>query len=602
MKNRRWVVGATAVIAATFMVVPTAFAQSSSPSSGQSQASRTFTIGVLEDLNTINPIRALSGSEYEYLNLNYDLAIQFSPKDLSPYPGLVTDWSHSSDGLTWTYKVRTDVQWQDGQPLTAKDIAFTYEFMVKNDISAFSNYFPFTTSVTAPDDTTVIWKTTKPTMAPQFPPWVYILPEHIWGKFDKNEAKNYEHIPVVGSGVFQLVQWKKGQFWKFRYNPNYWQGVPYIHTLIFQKFDNAEAMVTALKNGEIDFAEDIPPDLYATLQGQQGIGTHASVPATFAQMSFNMTPNGQPAPTCNSCGESTAHPALQDPTVREAVEMAVDKQTLIDKVLRGYGEVGTTIVPIAFSQWHWSPPGDEQIPFDIAGANQLLDQAGYKDTDGDGIRNMPGGGEDLSFRFYVLSSEPTEIKAAPFIKGWLKQIGIEIKPQTLSEGKLIDDWYANDYDMYMWGWGPDPDPDFILSTFTTSQCESWSDTCFSDPRYDKLYTEQRTQIDPTERKQTIEQMEQIIYQKIPEVVLWYTETLQAYRSDRWTGFVPQPQPGGYLLFAYSPYSYYNLRPIGAGGAASGGVSGFAWLAIAVGILLVVGAILFSRRRSEEARA
>jgi peptide/nickel transport system substrate-binding protein len=568
--------------------------------SGAEASNRTFTIGVLEDLNSVNPIRAISGTEYEYLNLNYDLAIPFSPKNLGPEPGLVTKWTHSSDGLTWTYTVRTGATWQDGQPLTAKDIAFTYDFMVKNQISAFSSYFPFTESVTAPNDTTVVWKTSKPTMAPQFPPWVYILPQHIWGSFDAKEAKAYEHIPVVGSGPFQLVEWKKGQFWKFRYNPNYWQGTPWVHTLIFQKFDNAEAMVTALKNGDIDFAENIPADLFQTLQNAPGITAHVPTPTTFDQMSFNMVPNGQPAPTCKSCGDSTAHPALQDPTVRKAIEMAIDKKALVEKVLRGYGQPGTTIVPPAFGVWHSDPPSSDVIPFDIAGANQLLDQAGYKDTDGDGVRNMPGGGENLSFRFYVMPSQPAEVKDAPFIKGWLKQIGIEINPETISEGKLVDNWYANDYDLYMWGWGPDPDPDFILSTFTTSQCASWSDTCFSDPTYDKLYTQQRTQIDPTARQQTIDQMQQVIYDKIPEVVLYYTSELQAYRSN-WTGFVPMPQPGGWLLFGYGPDSYVHLRPVSAtantGGSSS--VSGIVWIGIIVVAVVIIGAVVVLRRRNEE---
>ena len=101
-------------------------------------------MGTLQDLNTINPIKALNGSEYEFLGLNYDLGIQFSPKDLSPVPGIVTKWGHSADGLTWTYTIRSGATWQDGVPLTANDVAWTYEFMVKNHIGAFSNYFPFT--------------------------------------------------------------------------------------------------------------------------------------------------------------------------------------------------------------------------------------------------------------------------------------------------------------------------------------------------------------------------------------------------------------------------------------------------------------------------
>jgi peptide/nickel transport system substrate-binding protein len=180
---------------------------------------------------------------------------------------------------------------------------------------------------------------------------------------------------------------------------------------------------------------------------------------------------------------------------------------------------------------------------------------------------------------------------------------VEIKPEAISQGKLVDNWYANDYDMYMWGWGPDPDPDFILSTFTTGQCESWSDTCFSDPQYDNLYQQQRIAIDPSVRKPIIEQMQQIVYDKVPEVVLYYSGRLQAYRSDRWTGFVPQPQPHGFLLFAYGNNSYVHLRPVSAEVTSpGGGVSGLIWLGIALGVALVVAGVLLARRRSEEGRA
>ena len=97
-------------------------------------------------------------------------------------------------------------------------------------------------------------------------------------------------MPVVGSGPFQLVDWTKGQFWKFQANDSYWNGKPHIQTLIFRLFDNAEAMVAALKKGEIDFADNIPADLFNSLKGQPNIAQNVASPTTFDQMSFNMLP------------------------------------------------------------------------------------------------------------------------------------------------------------------------------------------------------------------------------------------------------------------------------------------------------------------------
>jgi peptide/nickel transport system substrate-binding protein len=599
----RWLAIVLAIAVGTLSSLPAWGADSPSSSPSPSASNLTYTVGTLQDLNTINPIKALNGSEYEFLGLNYDLSVRFSEKDLSPVPGLVTKWIHSPDGLTWTYTVRTGVKWQDGVPLTAQDIAWTYQFMVKNQISAFSNYFPFTTSVTAPNETTVIWKTSKPTLAPTFPPWVYILPQHIWGNLTVAQAKTYQKVPVIGSGPFQLVDWTKGQFWKFQANPNYWGGAPHIHTLIFRLFDNAEAMVAALKKGEIDFADNIPADLFNSLKGQPNIAQNVTSATTFDQMSFNMLPPGQ-KPKNNGGPASTANPALQDHAVRLAIAHAIDKQELITKALGGHGVPGTSIVPSGFPQYHWQPTADQTYDFNIAEANKILDDAGYK-MGSNGLRIDPKTGKPLIFRFYLLTSQPQEIKEAPFIKGWLKQIGIQINTSVMTEGKFTDDWLANDFDMYMWGWGPDPDPDFIVSTFTTGQVDSWSDTGYQNPAYDALYQQQRVELNTDARKKILDQMQQIIYNDIPEIVLYYNEDLQAYRTDRWTGFVTQPQPQGYKLFAYGNYSYLSLHAKSAADAAatpSSGVSGFVWLILLVVVLAIIGVVFLVRRRGEEDRA
>ena len=139
-------------------------------------------------------------------------------------------------------------------------------------------------------------------------------------------------------------------------------------------------------------------------------------------------------------------------------------------------------------------------------------------------------------------SRPKAIQAGKLIAGWFKQIGIGTQTIAVTDSKLIDSWYALDYDVYIWGWGPDPDPDFILSTFTTDQCGVWSDTCYSNPEYDQLYKDQQTSTSPDERQVIVKQMQQMLYDDIPEVVLWYDNDLQAYNSDRWTDFSYQPTP------------------------------------------------------------
>ena len=130
------------------------------------------------------------------------------------------------------------------------------------------------------------------------------------------------------------------------------------------------------------------------MKGVEGITTNAGTPPGFANLIMN-TRGDYPAPNSSANPIGTGHPALLDERVRTAIAMAIDKQDLVDRVLRGYGEPGTSFVPLISGQWHWTPQGNDVIPYDVAGANKILDDAGYLDTNGDGVREMPGGGEPL---------------------------------------------------------------------------------------------------------------------------------------------------------------------------------------------------------------
>src|SRR3990172_1862317 len=154
-----------------------------------------FDVGITEDIVSPNPFRACCTADYEFLNMNYDMLFAFGPEDLSPIPSLATTSEHTDDYMTWTFTIRDDVTWHDGQPLTAEDIAFTYQFIVDNSMGFFKDYFPYDPTFEAPNATTPIWNSSEPTFAPTIPPWVYILPKHVWEGFDKTEAKEFENVP-----------------------------------------------------------------------------------------------------------------------------------------------------------------------------------------------------------------------------------------------------------------------------------------------------------------------------------------------------------------------------------------------------------------------
>jgi peptide/nickel transport system substrate-binding protein len=430
---------------------------------------------------------------------------------------------------------------------------------------------------------------------------VFILPEHIWSEVSKEEAKTFENNPPVGSGPFEVVEWRKGQFFRMQANNDYWGGDPNIDEFVFRIFNNEDAVIQALRSGEIDFAGSLSANLYESLQGAPNIGTHeASIPS-FDEIGMN-TGADEVYP------ESDGHPALKDVEVRRAIAHAIDKETIVDRVLRGYGEVGQTIVPPFSTAFHYVPSDDELITFDLEEANRILDDAGYEDTDGDGVREMPGGGRPLEFRYFVRSEDQGTTVTSQFVTGWLDDIGIATDVKALGDTRLTNVIYEGNYDLFHWGWFPDPDPDFILSIFTCAQRPPegiWSDSFYCNEDYDDMYLEQKTLIDVDERAEVVKEMQRMIYEDVPYVVLYYDSDLQAYNKE-WTGFQPQPEPDGDLLSGYGNYAFTTLRKVSAEDAeatASSGISAGVWAAIIVGGVVVIAAVMLLRRRgSDEDRA
>ena len=222
-------------------------------------------------MRTVNPWKALETPEYEVLSLNFDLLQNFDKNNLSAAPGLATDWTQSEDGLTWTFNLRDDVTWQDGEPFTADDVAFTYNKTLECKLGNSLDYLvpDFTESITATSPTQLVWTTNVATSAPIRPPWVYIAPEHLWGNTSCDQIKKEPFFedgkPMVGTGPFQLTEWNKGEDWTMTANPNYWGGAPHIQQFKVVRYDNSEAMVNALKNGEIDYTNLGSVDLFDQL-------------------------------------------------------------------------------------------------------------------------------------------------------------------------------------------------------------------------------------------------------------------------------------------------------------------------------------------------
>ena len=579
----------------------TAFAQTPT---GQAQEV-TWTLGSEDDIDSFNPFVAVA-SGYTIFAMTYEYLLSYETETLARGPGIAESWETSEDGLTWTFHIRDGMTWHDGEPLTANDVEYTYNRVIQDHVGAFFSYLRLVESVTAPDESTVVIQTLRPT--PQMLSIIIpILPEHVWSSISKEGAKTVENIPIVGSGPFELVEYEPGQFARLEANENYWAGAPQVDEIIYRVFNNQDAAVEALKAGEIDAMDELEPNLFESLQGIDEITAHAADVISFDEIAMNV-----------GALQGDGHPALEDVRVRQAIAHAVDKQTLIDRVLLGYGTLGSTIVTPASGAFHYEPTEEEIFEFDIAAANQILDDAGYLDTDDDGVREMPGGGQPLEFRYFVRSQNNDTVKVSQFVQGWLEQIGIATEISSLSDNKLTDVIIDGEYDIFHWGWYGDVDPDFILSVMSCGQRPElnaqgsnvggiWSDSYYCTEEFDQMFVEQKGLLDPEERTAVIHEMQRQVYLDSPYVVLWYGKDLQAYRNDRFTGFVTSPAPNGDLFgIFYSSESLYSMRPVSeaaAGPRETKGIPAGVWIAVIVGVVVIVVAVAVVRpRRREEDRA
>jgi peptide/nickel transport system substrate-binding protein len=587
------VVGMAAIV--TFVALATAGPSARAQSATAADAPIVLRVGTTVDLITDNPFAVAAGSDWSVVTAQYDMLLKFDSESLSPAPSLAEGCEPNSDSTVWTCTLREGLMWSDGTPLTSGDVAFSYRFIIDNKIPQYRAYFPFKPTFETPDDRTLIWTAEEPTFAPDMPPWAYVVPETVWKGVDGAglpEIKAQPNTPSIASGPFTLTSWSQGQGWTMDKNPYFWGEEPTVDRIEFRVYSNQEAMTQALRNREIDFADGIRPSLVQTLESIDGVTVQEVVSDWWLNLAFNFGGQGPDADPL---------PALKDHDVRTAIAMAIDKQAIVDKVYQGTATTGDTIIRPASAFWHLDLPADEELPYDPAGAAAMLEQDGYTDTDGDGIREDPSTGAPL--RMLVPASQDTTgaVEAGQLIVGFLKAIGIEVDLKPVTDAKMGDYWGAGNFDAYIWYWSGDPDPDYQLSVFTTAQCGDWSDGCWSDPTYDALYEEQRGILDREARLQVVQEAQRYLYDQTPAVVLAYPGWVQAYRSDRFEGWVPAPGAHGYLMPGYNYDSLIAVHPVATstpGESGSSNVPGWLWLVVIGGIAVITFWFVRRGRRRE----
>ncbi len=551
----------------------------------------TLTIGLLQDLSSPNVTVGFLVPDYEVWNLQYASLTDKAADDFETVPGLAESWEESNDGLTYTYTLREELAWSDGEPLTADDIAYTVN---RSRDEEWSNHFSTTGNLDAVviDERTV--EITSSVPDPRLPGMdAYIVPEHIYSELSADDLASYDGLDGVASGQYSLTEWRSGQDWTMEENPNWYGDDNGIDRIVYRVFTNGDAMVAALQAGEIDAAHELPRSALERLQGDDNIETVSGEQGSFTELAMNG----------GAGGIGDGHPALQDLTVRHAIAHAIDREVLLERVALGTGSVGATMIPSADPAWSPELSDDEAFEFDPDLANSMLDDAGYLDTDGDGVREMPDGGEPLDFRYVERSESEPAPAIREFITQWLSDIGIATEVSVMDDGQLYEVSIAGEYDLFVWAWTPFVDPDPMLSYFTCAQLTTdvdepgSNDANWCDPAYDELYEQQRVELDSDRRIEIVNEMVKFFHENGTYVVLLADADPQAYRTDRFEGWTRQPADIGPVLFANSSPTYANLRLVEGGSSSDGGLSTGLLIALIAGVIIVVGGGVFVLARS-----
>jgi peptide/nickel transport system substrate-binding protein len=543
------------------------------------------------DIDTLNPFTSILSAGQDIMQLEYESLVQYSADDNAVVPGMASEWSTSPDGLTWTFTLPADRVWSDGEPVTAEDAAWTITAIQDNELLQQANGGLVTNidTAVATDDSTLTL-TLKEAQASNPGSVLPIVPEHVWSEID-DPATYANDTDVVGSGPFVVKSYSQGQSVQLVTNEKFWRGAAKVDGVTYINYKNGDASVQALKTGEVDIVSGIQPAQYTALQGEEGITVSKGTGRRYTSLAIN--PGAKDA---TGADLGNGNPALRDVTLRTAIMMAIDKDTLVEKVKQGFGTAGETEIPPVYPMYFGIDEADV-IPFDPAKANEILDDAGYV-MGANGIR-LDKQGNPLELRLLGRSSDPTHAQTAEYLKPWLKEIGIEVSVLMQSDNQVNDDSTLGKYDMYFTGWGMGPDPDFQLSINT---CDSYpnadgsgnlNESNWCDPAFDVLNAAQHTELDPDKRAALVKEAMTVIYKAAANNVIWYGDYLEAYRSDRFEPFATQPADGGVIASQNGYWGFYSATPVASStSSTSEGSNTGLVVGISVAVVVVLGAVVF----------
>ncbi|WP_411102412.1 ABC transporter substrate-binding protein [Streptomyces sp. cmx-4-9] len=509
----RTVRGAVGAILAAALI--TGLAACSDPAGGAAAgagAGDTAVVGIATEPDSLSPLLGYgkdgNSKIFDGL-LTHDADMTLQPALAAALPEV------SPDGLTYTYALRQDVQFSDGEPFSAEDVVFTYRTILDPGTNnASKTELDAIASVEARGKDTVVF-TLKYPYAPFAERTVLpIAPEHVAGRQDVNSGDFTTH--PVGTGPYLLTGWSKGEKLGFAANPRYWGGEPAVKKFTMAVIKDDDVRVTRLRSGELDAAV-LPPNLAEGFRSDPARTTYAA--KTFDYRNVTLP---------------TGNPVTGDVAVRRALDTAVDRGAMVDKLLEGAGKPAYGPVPTGSP---WFTAGTER-PHDLAAARQILDAAGWK-AGGDGIRAKDG--VRASFPLWYTAGDKIRQDHALAFASDARKAGIEVTTQA-GTWEVIEPRMKSD--AVLAGGGSPADPDFDQYQLLTSSLagDGFNNMAhYDNPAVDRALTDARRSGDPAARKAAYDTVQRELVKDPGYVFLTHIDHLYVV-NDRWEGLTTQVEP------------------------------------------------------------
>jgi peptide/nickel transport system substrate-binding protein len=435
----------------------------------------------------------------------------------------------SADHLTYTYHLRPEARWHDGQPVTSRDVVFTYEVIMDPDVNVESREgWDKVDTVEAPDDHTVIFRLKQP--YPDFVSETFydepVLPEHVLRDFrgDRFHSAPFHRAPV-GSGPFRFENWTPGSHLVLSANRDYYLDGPKLDAIIFKFVPTENALLVQLKTGEIDMFDNANIGFIGQLENTPGIRVYRTPMLMYEHLDLN-----------------TEHEILRDVRVRRAIAYATNKQEIAERIYNGL----VRVAPLdEFEESrYFNAEAASAVRFDPAAARRLLHEAGWRDADGDGI--LDRNGRPLKLSISASAGQPNRERTELVLRDQYRQVGIDLEIKnygptvlygTYEDGGVLK---RGTFDIAMYAWLSSPDPARREALYSSDSVppDGQNHPRFRNAELTRLLAEGSGEIDETRRAGLYRRAQEILVNEVPVIPLfWYTaidpvtDRLQNFRPN-----------------------------------------------------------------------